>query len=501
MAQAHSAALATAWAAKARQMHCHVYAQWDGINWADETAYALEAAIQASLYGRGGLPVLGDAPAGQATLLMDNRDNRYSPDNAASPIHAHIADGIYRVPVRVDLSYVTAPPEEPLRQFTGYIEAPAEWEGPGQRRVQFQCLDASQPAQQHKISSVLYERQRPDELLATLLAAAGVSPTSLDYGMSVIPYAWFDDENVWPQAQAIAAADGGWLYAGKDGTARYERATHWLEGTDHTTSQATLDRSNAFRLDDNLSWRDCYTKVIVEYAPRYLGDVDDVYLATDVIEVPPGASKTEVCRLRYPIQSLVTPVAGTDYYAVSAGMVDMSASLTVTIAGGTRYAQRVSAQFDNAHASQSLYVVDFKLRGVPALGDESQEAEEASVLGMIPGSKEWPLRGNPFVQTREQASLLASFLRDRLERPRRLWGWRGPACPWLELGDRVTLTSAPAGIAAVDCYVLSIAQQYHAGAMWDMQLELLPVANLYPHTSYFKLGTSEWAAVSDRIFY
>lgn len=502
MAQARSVALIAATAAASAVVNPLVEIQWDGVNWTDETARVEDVRLSASIYGQAGLPGLGGTTPGRATLTLNNYDNRYSPDNEASPLHERIAAGIYRVPVRVSLSYVCTPAEPPLVQFVGEIESPREWEDASSgRKVSLTCVDTSAPALQHKLSTGLLQRKRADELIAALLAAAGITNTELDHGMAVIPWAWFDDENIWPEVQAVAQADGGLCYANKDGTIRFERMTHWLEGTDHTTPQATVNRANTVRLGDSIAWRDCYNKVIVEYAPRYPGDAEDVYAATDVIELPPGETRREICRLRVPCLSLIAPVQGTDYSALNAGLVDFASFVTVSLVPGETYAQRCTLEMTNSHPHQSAYIVGLKLRGVPALGDESQEEEQESALGLIPGEKAWPLRGNPFIQTREQAVILSQFLRDRLERPRRLWTSHGPAIPWLELGDRVRVSNAPAGLTDRDAYVLSIDQSYRAGSHWTMDLQLLPVDDLFAHDNYFRLGVSEWGDPSDPLFY
>lgn len=490
--------LATTWAAPARVVAPLVEVCWDGASWTDETSRVLDLHIEAALYNPAtGLPGLGGGRPATMTLTLDNADDRYSPDNASSPLHAHIADGIYRVPIRVSLGYAYSGTPERLRQFTGYIESPLAAMQAGAKTVQLACTDNALPLMQHKHSTALYQDQRADQLIAALLAAGGIGGAVLDAGMSVIPWAWLDDENLWSELQQLAQADGGVLYFDELGTCRYERATHWLEGTDHTTAQATLDCGNAWQMEDTLSWRDCYTGVIVERAPRYLAPLTDLYTALDVIEVPPGGSITEVCRLRYPAYSVVAPAAGTDYQAVNAGMAGMTSYLTITM---TPYCQRAELTFANSHTVQAMYVLNFRLRGVPLLGDEAQEIEEHSALGIVPGSKIYPLRGNPYVQTEEQARRLAGALRDRLERPRRLLGWAGPACPWLQLGDRVRVVNAGAGIDA-EGYILGKSQSYQAGDMWEMRLVILPAANLFPHAPYFRLGVSEWADPSDAAYY
>jgi hypothetical protein len=115
------------------------------------------------------------------------------------------------------------------------------------------------------------------------------------------------------------------------------------------------------------------------------------------------------------------------------------------------------------------------------------------------------MRGNPYVQTQEQVERTAGFLRDWLQRPRRIYSWTGPACPWLEPLDRVTLSHnvmTPNPGTDVDCYVLNIGMTYSSGNLWRQDLLLLPCENLYAYDDYFILGESVYADVgSDKVAY
>lgn len=54
----------------------------------------------------------------------------------------------------------------------------------------------------------------------------------------------------------------------------------------------------------------------------------------------------------------------------------------------------------------------------------------------------------------------------------------------------------------MECYVLTMRQAWSAGALYNMTLELLPIANIYAASPYFRLGASAWAdSNSDYLFY
>jgi len=491
---------AAAWRVAARS----VTVCWDGTNWTDETARVQSVSIRHELLNSAlGLPMLGQGLASQATLTMNNRDGRYCASLSGSVAHTYCPNGVYRVPIRIAMGYSG----ETLRQFTGEIVAAPGSETVGRRTVQFQCQDYSYPLKQIKHRSTVAENERADEAMATLLDAAdsadaafaAATTRALDVGLVVIPYTWTDDENLWAELGLLAASEAGMIHFSKEAEFRFWRQTAFLERAYSTTSQVTLARARCFTLDDDLSWLNAYTKVIVEASPWRRSALAEVYQCQAEIVVEPGQTLTHRARFTHPVMSVITPVEGTDYRAVTAGMSDLSGNLVLGI---TAYAQQATITLQNTSSTQAIYVLGLTVRGYPLEGRADDKQEYAATLtpAQVPGEKDYSVPANAYVQTRLQAELLGTRLRDLLQRPRRLIGWSGPLCPWLELGDRVTLVDASHGFNQ-DCIVLNLGIEAGAQNM-DMDLTLLPVASLFPYSAYFVWGTSAYAdSGSDRSFY
>jgi len=491
------------WEAASRVVAIKVEMQWDGANWVDETSRVLAAAWGDSLLAeREGLPLLGQTPPAQASLELDNNDGRYSPDVAGSMAQTHYPNGIWDLPVQISAGFYDGVTAELLRQFTGRAYHAQELESTAQggiaRRVMMSLWDESAPLRQLKRTTEMYIDQRPDEIMDTELTAAAVASYSLDIGMGVIPWAWLDEENLWEQLSEIAAADGGWLRATKEGETVFERVTHWLEGTDHTSSQASVTTGRAWRMEDAINHKDLYSEVVVAYTPRTLGALDTVYSAREAIEVPPGETVERVCRYQVPALYVISPVVDTDYTALRAGGTDARADLTVSM---TDYANQATIELTNANANHAVWVLNLKLRGYPVDAEDEEQVSESSGAGEISGDKIYRLSHNDYLQTKVQADRLAGFLRDRLGRYRRLWGFECVLAPWLEVGDRVTLTNAEAGIDE-DAYLVQYEASYRVGQMLLMRGVLLPVENLFGADGYFVIGTSATKdAGSDPLFY
>jgi len=287
--------------------------------------------------------------------------------------------------------------------------------------------------------------------------------------------------------------------------------THWLEGTEHTASQATLDTGNAWWIGDSARWRDIYTDVTVPWAPRWIGGAEVLYEALEPIVLAPSETKTIKAKYDYLAYALITFDKNYDCEAVTAGMKDISSDLTVAVTG---YCKQASIELVNGNATQAMFVLNLQVRGLPLVGRETHEVNETENAGILDDTKAFLYSRkfemqNFYIQTEAQAARIAGFLRDWLQRPRRLLMWRGPAPCWLEVGDRVHVdhkTAAHSPGIDTDAYVVEMTQSYSVPNMYEAELLLLPVTELFKYgettPGYFKIGTSLFKdAASDRSFY
>ena len=504
--------LATTWAAHSARVALRVRCDWnkDGDYtdaYEDVTARVLTLSIQHKLYDQlSGLPYLGGGAGSKATLVLANEARWFSPEAAGlAAEYPGLEYGIYGIPIIVELGYYSGATPEYLVQFAGIIEASDESEVYGKAQVTFECVDNSAVLSQYKQSTTISQDVLPSTQIAVLLVAAGMLVYDLDTALAEVPYAWLDDENTWDECLQLAQADGGMFYFGKGGTPTFRRMTSPMERADSLASQATLNEGNAFLYRNSIAWRDYYTGVIAEWAGRYQGTVTELYKAPGAIEVPPGETVTEECRFRYPAMAVVTPEYGVDYQAITSGPNTVAYGVAGVQIAVTAYGQRADVAVTNNLTNDTLYLTNLIVRGYPLLGEEAQQRRWNQALSLIEGEKVFPIRGNPYVQTQEQVERVGPFLRDRLQQPRRLLAWRGAACPWLEMLDRVTLshnTMTPNPGVDMDCLVVGMQMSYKVGSVWSQDLVLLPLADLFAYDDYFIIGASVYAdAASDKVAY
>lgn len=488
--------LAANWAASAQTLSRKVEIKWDGVNWIDETAYVLSINTRGGISSTGvnGMPMFaGGAPA-SGSLTLSNDTGRFSRRNVAGALYANIQYGLERIPIKVKQGYVDATNgAEILTRFTGYIYTAVETESGGARAVTLELRGMENEILQRKQSTGLHQNETLDTLIATLLTAAGISSVALDKCLIPIPYSWLDDENTWEECQRLAQAEMALFWVNELGVFTLRRLSSLVERSSCTTSQLTLSRGSATWLEARTVNMISYSKVTVEIAGRIVGPLDVLYQSQEAIEVPASGSKIVTAAYTWPCLSSLDPVKNTDWYAVTAGVQDISGSITVT--RPAEDCQRCTIQFDNANG-QNAFIYALQVRGYPLIcqesSDESVDADATTLTNYwrsaVADAKELRIAGNHYIQTHQQASMLAAMACDWTKIPRTLISWKGPGAPWLQPTDRVTVTDAKSGINE-DGYILDIADA-NGATNYEQALLILPCADLFPHVGYFIIGTS-----------
>lgn len=490
--------LATTADAVDRKPVCLVEVQWDRSTWTDETdrVFSMNGHMSLSALGASKTATSGGV-SNTLSITMRNEDNRYSPNNSSSPLYDDIKEGgIHMTPIRVSMGFYSGATAETLRQFTGVFSYPGE--ATISKTCIWDCSDDARKYNEDKVSTAVSEDVFADSFIAIICDAIGITSgrRSLDAGICRIPYAWTDEENALSEIVRVAAADGGMAYFDKDSDLRFENAFHWVDGSDHTTSQYTFTTSAFANLDPEYTPEEVFAGIIIERSPYEEGGLQIVYARDDPLVIDPSSDKDIVARLDMASTNVFDPVAETDYVAITRGgrriktggatPVYLSDDITIT---GTKYGQRVDLVVSNANANYTLYLIKFQLRGLPLIGAPSDEVRYDTVAGYAPDERKFELRGNQYIQTDSQGEMLGEMFRDRLERTTEIFHNRAvKAIPWLEFGDRVTEQEADSGISK-DAYVVEINWSFNGRAYVFDDLVSIAADYLFPVTDYFRANT------------
>jgi hypothetical protein len=431
-------------------------------------------------------------------LTLDNRDGRYSPLNTSSPLYSYIRDGgAYHAPMFLRVSIDGGATY--ARVFTGVIKIPQDLPPyPGTLgQVSVDCRSRDETLINKRLSTpidlfrVFHDLHAIEsQVIIAFLEAGGLSASdfAIDHGLFVIPWAWLDDESPITDIWQIAAACGGRFYCDADGIFRYENMTHWLFSP-HTVSQETLTTDSYGQMEGpSLDDKELYSSVTVVASPRSQLPAGEVWASGQVVSIPPGVTKTVLAKMRQPAYSLDS----VGFTAVTGGGVKLNASIAI---GTTQYAQRCEITLSNSHAIYAAELIDLNLVGTPVSGEPTIEETATSEHAFWSGrpGRNRLLQQNPYIQSSNQAQVLAEFLRDRYQLPRLSWKLRNvPGDPFRRLGDRITLSNTQVMTGDRQGFVTAIDFRLSArGFVQD--IEVMDAANLYPYSStgYFTLAVHE----------
>lgn len=468
----------------------------------NETARVLEVSWSRQLDFDGPLTT-GKGPAAELTVTLSNYDQRFSPFNESGAHYSKLSDDailpdgtiiryprLYMTPVRLRSGFGS----DLLSSFYGYIDDPGENYGVAGDNVTLRCLDRASALIQEKRSTILKENQRTDDWLCYMVenlsqGVIRIDRTNVDSGLFLVPYAWLDDENVWSEVNAAAGSEAGYAFFDEAGAFCFRNAAWWATYSDSIASQFTFTTARFADLRPRYDWRNVATGAVIEYQSRTPGGEQVVWRSNDTIIIPPGGTTVEA-KYEYPVEQIYPPRLRVDWLPVGGGGMPMDVPGDVGCTLEETYAQRCTVTFTNT-THETAFVRDMQLRGRAIVGGPSEEIERDVAVPLVPANKTRP-PSNPYVQTPAQASLLADFLVDRMQYPRLTYTLSGvPAIPWLQLGDRVTITASEPITTSRDAIITKLSFRFVPQSGFSMDVECIDAAGLFLYGGYMVIGTGE----------
>jgi len=374
---------------------------------------------------------------------------------------------------------------ELLMQFTGLITSQPP-SSAKQAVVTWSCLGRSEAIKDIQGRTTIYEDTTLTDWVEILAGEAGIAAADQNFDIddAELQWIWLDDEYVWMKLQEAAEAAGGMIYFDHSGVLRFEGMQHWVDGSDHMSSQYSYTTAKFEDLQPGYSYNDGYSSAVVEYIRRSESYTETVWEDDEPELIPPGESIKRTARLQYPCTTVLDPEEEKDYSCITTSGVPKNDDATVTM---TAYAAQAEIEVANGNSTYAIIATGLRLRGRPLVGGQNAEVKMVTAAGFISDTKEFRVSGNQCIQSHMQAERLATFYRDRLERvPCVFTIPSSPAKPWLELGDRVTVVCSDEGINH-EAYVVGLTFNFEEGAFL-MSLRCLEADYLYPVSTWFNWG-------------
>lgn len=517
--------------ANVREPYHNVNVKWDGTNAINESAYLISASGEQRIADPAqGLASFGAGVISTCQIVLDNSTGRFSPDNSGGALYADIQNtkGVGSE-VRVNLGFTDATNgNETVRIFTGHIDSVSH-NAPYSPWVTLSCIDKGQKVIEHRVSTGLYQDRFVDQIFDDLfdttpvVARSGGTPSvdladqSFQSGFMRVPFAWLEQEDIYRQLQLLAQADGGFFYIDGDGVYVYENIYNMLTDTDQSTSVIGFDLDESMYQGVSVSYseQEIYNTINVSWQPRRAGANIELFKSDRVWTVPANTTKTFTARYRFAALSIDPLVAGEHYFAVSSGGVDMSSNVTIT---PTLYAQSADISIQNTSTLYDAEIRPFIITGVPLIGGPSEtfttDATDSAIgdptTGLVKrkemGTNQTTGIQNVYIQTEQQAEVIAYLTLDRSKNPRKAPTLTAvPAVPWLEPLDKVTVDSTNQSWTAEEFNLTGIAWDYQVNPRrYEQTLTMLESSSFFPYTTaqYFIINTdAPSAGTSDRLFY
>lgn len=489
------------------------------IDWDRNGVFTDESAYLVSANGRMRIASPEDSitsPRGiisQMTMELENGSHRFSTINTTGALYSAIGNGgYYHAPMYLEVSLDSATNYD--RLFTGVIKGPTQdavgYNNPAIAR--FDCRGREDLILQKRISttqevfaSIHDVGKTESEIIAQWLTDAGLTSGdyTLDPGLFIVPWAWLDDESPIEDVWALASSCGGYFYCNPDGEFLYENMQHWLKAP-HTTSQETLSTGDfgsiSIRYDDT----ELYQIIVLETSPRDVLGESVVWESQEVIEVPPNTTVNVVAHTQQPVYRY----GSINYTPVTAAGNDMAADVSIAT---TEYAQRILLAVSNTNVLHRAYIQNLQVLGQPVHGGPTVEIGRVSTDGFWTGrqGRTRSIRNNAYIQTTAQGGALASFLKDRHQKPRLAYNIAGTSGnPERRLGDRITVDDQETlSDSNHEMIIIGLTWRYGSGGFLQ-DLETIDAVELYTYIDtipgYFVLGSSTLGAASGspgRVFY
>lgn len=319
-------------------------------------------------YERSLIEPLGGMSIALCDVVLDNTDLRFTPDQNATIGTALRPNR----PLKIFIGFRVQGQEKVIPIIEGLTLQPKE--DKLRRTVTISAYDYLRWLNQQPLETEIYQDQRTDEIIADILAQAGVGSSnySLDEGLNTVGFAWFESgQTAGDRIRKLVEAEEGIFYQDETGKLRFENRDKYMQAP-FTSSVWDIDS------DDIIDWKQDYStqiinRAIVKGAPRSVKGETEIWRDGIEEEIPAGGSLTIWANFDDPVSSLTNPASTTDYQAFSqtGGLgSDVTSDISIVMTSFTKAAKLVISNAGGDIAYLSL----LRIRGTPATVDyEIQE--------------------------------------------------------------------------------------------------------------------------------
>ena len=403
------------------------------INEADSFIYVDETDNTIRLeYERVLIEPLGGMAKAMADIVLDNTDKRFTPDYDATIGTALKPNR----PIKLFIGFEVEGQEKLIPIIEGLTTQPKE--DKAKRQVKIAVYDFIQGLNEKPQETTIYIDKRSDEIIADILARAGIGTQnySLDTGLNTIAFAWFEKgQTAGDRIKQICEAEEAVFYQDESGKLRFENRNKYSEAP-HNVVAWTIEA------DDIIEWSQgdssqIINRVLVSGAPRSVKGEAEVWRDGIEEELDGGGATTTIwAEFEDPVSGITSPVADTDYKAYtepdSAGS-DVTSDVTIT---ATSFTKAVKLEIKNDNVA-GVYMPILKIRGTPATVDYEFREIYEDTSSVSDYNEQQKVISNPYIDSRSFAASMAENIVKRHKDPQSELKLKIRGIPQLQLRDQV----------------------------------------------------------------
>lgn len=402
--------------------------QADSFNYFDETDRVLRIEYERNL-----IEPLGGTSIAMADIVLDNTDLRFTPNHNAT-VGTSIRPNR---PVKIFIGFLVEGQEKLIPIIEGLSLQPKE--DKNARTLTITIYDFMRYLNEKPLETAIYQDQRSDEIIADILAGAGVGSGSyvLDQGLNTVGFAWFEKgQTAGDRIKTLCEAEEAIFYQDENGVLRFENRDKYSEAPYNSVVWT-------IQPDEILNWSQDYSsqivnRVIVSGSPRSVKGEAEIWRDGLEEQVPASSSITVWAEFQDPVSSLTSPVEDTDFtaYSGSGGVgTDLSSSISIVT---TAFAKAAKMVITNASGSLA-YINLLKIRGTPATVDYEISEVFQDTTSISRYNEQQKKIDNQFIDDRTFASNIAQNMVRRYKDPNNIIRLTVRGIPQLQLRDQVSV--------------------------------------------------------------
>jgi hypothetical protein len=285
----------------------------------------IQGAVTAE-YGRDQVTALAPTVSGRGSLVLDNRDRRFSPRAATlangtpNPLYGKIK------PARpVHITRTISATDYVL--FDGHTDDNPINPDPDSKTVSITLVDRLADFRGQTITTRLYSGIRTGQAIGYILDACGIpaADRDLDPGATIIPWWWADGKDALTALEEIIRSEGppALLTIGVNGAIVFKDRHHRLLDPASITSQGTWRGSGVLEpvmqrgFVYNESWANIVNTGTATVDVRTPQELQQVWTNDSLVSLSAGEQKLVTASTTDPFYGAIAPVTGTDYTLLS----------------------------------------------------------------------------------------------------------------------------------------------------------------------------------------